>query len=44
MVEIRGDPLLELHDLELKSSDWREPQSGEDLEKVGYSIDFEREL
>ena len=39
-----GDLLLELFGSELKSLERREPQSGEDLEKVGYSIDFEREL
>jgi len=29
-----ADVLLELLDLELKSSEWRKPQSGEDLEDV----------
>jgi len=41
---IGGNMLIELFDLELKSSKQREPQSGEDLEEVGYSMDFEREL
>jgi len=38
--EIRGDVLLELLALGLKSSEWNEPRSGKDLEEVGYNIDF----
>ena len=44
MAEIESGLLLELLGLELKSSEQRKPQSGEDFEKVGYSIDFRREL
>ena len=43
-MEIRGNLLLELLGSELKTSEWREPQSGEDLEEVGYSMEFRREL
>jgi len=43
-VDIEGELLLELLDSELKSSEWRKPQSGEDLEEVENNIDFREEL
>ena len=43
-VEIRGDLLLELLCSELKSSERRELRSREDLEEVGYNMDFGWEL
>jgi len=39
-VEIRGDLLLELLGLKLKSLEQSEPRSREDLEDVRYSVDF----
>ena len=39
--EIEGELLLELLVLELKSSEQRNPESGEDLEAVGNNMDFE---
>ena len=42
--EIKNELLLELLGSELKSSERRELQSGEDLEEVGNSMDFEGEL
>ena len=44
LAKIRGDLLLELLGLELRSSERREFRSGEDLEEVRYNIDFRREL
>ena len=38
--EIRGDLLMEMLGLELKSSERREPRNGDDFEEVGYSTDF----
>jgi len=31
---------MELLGLELKSPEWKEPRSGEDLKEVRYSMDF----
>ena len=39
-----GDLLLELLDSELKSSEWRKHQSGEDLEEVRKNMNFGVEL
>ena len=41
---IRGDLLLELLGLKLKSSERRKPQSGEDAEEIGYDMDFRGEI
>ena len=40
-MEIKSDLLLEQLGSELKSSERSEPQSGDDFEEVGYSMDFE---
>ena len=42
--EIKDELLLELLGSELKSSEQRKLQSGEDLEEVGNSMDFGGEL
>ena len=39
-MEIKGDMLVDVLGSELKSSERREPRSGEDLEEVGYNMDF----
>jgi len=36
-----GDLLLELLGSKMKSLERRKPQSGENIEKVGYGMDFE---
>ena len=39
-MEIEGELLLELLGSKMKSSEWRKPWSGEDLEEVGNNMDF----
>jgi len=44
LAEIQDDQLPELLSLELKSPERRESHSAEDLEEVGYDMDFRGEL